>query len=58
MTRLLTPEDVCERYQIKMATLYQWTSKNKIPHHKIGGLKFKEDELNKFEEKGSELKLI
>ncbi|MBU2035261.1 MAG: helix-turn-helix domain-containing protein [Candidatus Omnitrophota bacterium] len=58
MTRLLTPRDVCERYQIKMPTLYGWTSKNKIPHIKRGGLRFKEDELNKWEEKGSELKLI
>ena len=58
MTRLLTPEDVCERYQIKLPTLYQWTSKNKIPHFKRGGLRFREDELSKWEEKEPELKLI
>lgn len=58
MTRLLTPEDVCVRYQIKKATLYQWTAKDKIPHHKIGGLRFKEEELSKWEEREPELKLI
>jgi len=58
MTRLLTPEEVCERYQIKINTLYQWTSRNVIPHIKRGGLRFKEEELNKWDEKEPELKLI
>lgn len=58
MTKLLTPDDVCARYQIKKPTLYQWTSKNKIPHLKRGGLRFKEEDLNKWEEKEPELKLI
>ena len=58
VTRLLTPEDVCERYQIKKPTLYQWTSKNIIPHIKRGGLRFKEEELNKWEQNDTDLKLI
>ena len=58
MTRLLTPEDVCARYRIKKSTLYQWTAKDKIPHLKRGGLRFKEEDLDKWEEKEPELKLI
>jgi len=43
MDRLLTPEEVCQRYSIKKNTLYQWTSKNLIPYLKRGGLRFKEN---------------
>lgn len=45
MDKLLTPEEVCQRYSIKKNTLYQWTSKNIIPYLKRGGLRFKENEL-------------
>ena len=50
MGRLLTPEEVCRRYNIKKSTLYQWTSKNLIPHLKIRGLvRFGEEALEKWE---------
>ncbi len=60
MVKLLTPQDVCDRYQIKKTTLYRWTSKNIIPHLKRGGLRFNEAELNKWDEPKPqpELKLI
>lgn len=38
MERLLTPKEVCEMIGIKLSTLYQWSSKNTIPHLKPGGL--------------------
>lgn len=51
-TKYLTPEDVCRRYDISMATLYEWTSQNKIPHLKIGGkLYFREQDLDRWDEK-------
>ena len=49
MNRLLTPEEVCQRYSIKKNTLYQWTSKNFIPYFKRGGLRFRENDLEKWE---------
>ncbi len=59
MDRLLTPEDVCQRYSIKKNTLYQWTSKNLIPYLKRGGLRFKENELEKWEKQETgNIKLI
>ncbi|PIQ90911.1 MAG: hypothetical protein COV71_02105 [Candidatus Omnitrophica bacterium CG11_big_fil_rev_8_21_14_0_20_41_12] len=59
MDRLLTPEEVCQRYSIKKNTLYQWTSKNLIPYLKRGGLRFKADELEKWESgEVSNIKLI
>jgi excisionase family DNA binding protein len=59
MDRLLTPEEVCQRYSIKKNTLYQWTSKNLIPYLKKGGLRFKENELEKWENGGAvNIKLI
>ncbi len=59
MDRLLTPEEVCQRYSIKKNTLYQWTSKNLIPYLKRGGLRFKVDELKKWENGGvGNIKLI
>lgn len=51
MHRLLTVEDICLRYKISKWTLYQWTSKNFIPHLKIGGkILFRENDLEKWEE--------
>jgi len=59
MDRLLTPEEVCRRYSIKKNTLYQWTSKNLIPYLKRGGLRFKENELEKWESREtSNIRLI
>lgn len=59
MDKLLTPEEVCERYSIKKNTLYQWTSKNLIPYLKRGGLRFKENELEKWErQEAGNIKLI
>ncbi len=53
MSTLLTPEQVCGHYGISKWTLYRWTSKNLIPHLKIGGMvRFKEDVLKQWEEKG------
>jgi excisionase family DNA binding protein len=51
MSRLLKPEQICERYGIRISTLYQWTSRNIIPHLKIRGLvRFNEQEIEKWEE--------
>jgi len=51
MDRLLTPEEVCQRYSIKKNTLYEWTSCNYITHIKIRGkLLFREQDLIKWEE--------
>ena len=50
MNRLLTPDEVCKRYGIKINTLYSWTSENTIPHIKRGGLRFREADLNKWDE--------
>lgn len=59
MDRLLTPEEVCQRYSIKKNTLYQWTSRKLIPYLKRGGLRFKENELEKWENSAmDEIKLI
>lgn len=59
MDRLLTPQEVCQRYSIKKNTLYQWTSKNLIPYLKRGGLRFREKELETWENGGvSSAKLI
>ncbi|HAZ10780.1 MAG TPA: excisionase [Candidatus Omnitrophica bacterium] len=47
MSTLLTPEQVCEKYSIKLWTLYQWTAKKFIPHLKIRGLlRFREQDLD------------
>jgi len=59
MDRLLTPEEVCQRYSIKKNTLYQWTSRNLIPFLKRGGLRFREAELLNWENRRvDEIKLI
>ncbi len=59
MDKLLTPEEVCQRYSIKKNTLYQWTSKNIIPYLKRGGLRFKENELEQWERaETGDIKLI
>ena len=59
MERLLTPQEVCQRYSIKKNTLYQWTSKNLIPYFKRGGLRFRENDLEKWENGGAgSIKLI
>ena len=55
MGNLLTPEQICERYQMKKCTLYQWTSKNVIPHLKIRGMvRFRELDIEKWEESNLE----
>ena len=56
----LTLEQVCQRYAISRWTLYRWTSKNSIPHIKVGSLiRFKEQELQDWEEssKSTQLKV-
>jgi len=54
MSRILTPADICRRYGISSSTLYQWTSKNLIPHLKIRGLlRFREAEIDQWEQKSS-----
>jgi excisionase family DNA binding protein len=59
MSKLLTPEEVCGRYSIKMSTLYQWTSKNLIPHLKIRGLvRFEEETLEKWERNTPQVELV
>ncbi len=59
MGKLLTPEEICKRYSIKMNTLYQWTCRNYIPHLKIGGLiRFKEEELEKWEINTAKVELV
>ncbi len=59
MGKILTPEQVCSRYSIRMSTLYQWTSKKLIPFLKIGGLiRFKEEELEKWEVNTGKVELV
>lgn len=59
MGKLLTPEEVCNRYNIKLSTLYQWTCRNYIPHFKIGGLiRFREEELEKWETNPQKVVLV
>jgi len=49
--RLLTLDDVCQRYRVSRHTVYQWTAGNFIPHLKIGGqLRFRLSDLLKWEE--------
>lgn len=44
--KLLTPEEVAERFRLKPKTLYNWVADKKIPHLKIGGrLRFDEAAL-------------
>jgi excisionase family DNA binding protein len=48
--KILTPEQVCQRYGFTMSTLYQYTSQKIIPHLKIRGfLRFIEQELEEWE---------
>ena len=54
MCKLLTPQQICERYHISKWTLYQWTSKGSIPYLKIRRLvRFDEQEIEKWEKTGS-----
>ena len=49
MSKLLTVDEVATRLGIAVGTLYQWTSKDKISHTKIGGkLLFKESDIEEF----------
>jgi len=49
MTKLLTPDEVCERFRIKLSTLYQWTAHKKIPFIKMGGQnRFRESDLDRW----------
>lgn len=42
----LTPEQVCERYQIKKDKLYKMTSQHRIPFLKVGNeLRFDDEEV-------------
>ena len=51
MEKLITPNDLCNRYGISINTLYQWTSRKRIPYLKAGGkVLFKEQDLLKWEE--------
>ena len=51
MAEFLSLLDVCQRYRISKSTLYQWTSKDFIPHLKIGGkVLFRQRDLEKWEE--------
>jgi excisionase family DNA binding protein len=47
MERLLDIDEVSEMLGVTKATIYSWTSKNKIPHVKLSKrlLKFKEQEI-------------
>lgn len=38
MERLLTVEQVAERLEVKVSTIYQWTYERYIPHVKLGRL--------------------
>lgn len=54
MDELLSLTDICQRYHISKWTVYQWTSKNLIPHLKIGGkILFRENDLEEWERKSS-----
>jgi excisionase family DNA binding protein len=55
MQRLLSIDDLSAMLGVAKATIYSWTSKNKIPHIKLSKrlLKFKEDEIIAWIEKRS-----
>ncbi|MCH7480688.1 MAG: helix-turn-helix domain-containing protein [Chloroflexi bacterium] len=49
MEKLLTTEQVCELFQIKRSTLYDWTHIGYIPHIKFPkGIRFKVSELEQW----------
>ncbi len=52
MYRLLNIDEVSEMLGVTKATIYSWTSQNKIPHIKLSKrlLKFREDEIMKWVE--------
>jgi len=47
--RLLTPDEVCDRLQIKKSLLYRLTSEGKIPFIKLGNLlRFSTSDLDRW----------
>lgn len=47
MEKLLSIDELCEFLGVTKATIYSWTSNNKIPHVKLSKrlLKFREEEI-------------
>lgn len=35
---LLTPQEVCDLLRIRLATLYSWVRRGRIPYRKVGSL--------------------
>ncbi len=49
IAQLMTPAQCAEFLQVKIETLYVWTSNRKIPFRKVGGaLRFQFDEVNEW----------
>lgn len=50
MSKMLTCEDVAERYGVQIITVWDWIRKKKLPALKIGkSYRIKESDLEEFE---------
>lgn len=51
--RLLTVQDVAQRYQVRPGTVYGWVARGEIPFHKVGTklVRFDPKELDGWERK-------
>ncbi len=45
---LLTIDEVCDLLKVKKSYIYRLTSTNKIPYYKVGGLKFKLSDVERW----------
>lgn len=48
---LMTIDEVCLLLKVRKSYIYRLTSMNKIPHYKIGGLRFKRSDVEKWVER-------
>jgi excisionase family DNA binding protein len=45
---LISLDELCEILKVKRSYIYKLTSKNQIPYYRVGGLKFKLSEVQKW----------
>jgi len=48
MDELLTIDELCNILKVKKSYIYKLTSTNRIPYYRIGGLKFRLHEVEKW----------
>ena len=46
--KLLTLDEVCEILNVRNSYIYKLTSRNQIPYYRIGGLKFRLEEVEEW----------